>query len=160
MLRRHELERAAEEAERLGLVDESSFDALFALHPRRKGARVLRAIVESDRAATVTRSDFEARFLGFLDGADLPAPRVNARIRVGGRSLEVDFVWSKARVAVELDGHAYHSTRAAFERDRERDRALQAAGWRVVRVTWRQLSDEPAAVARDLKRLLAAHALT
>ena len=44
----------------------------------------------------------------------------------------------------------------AFERDRPRDRLLQAAGWRVIRVTWRQLSADPAAVAADLRTLLAA----
>ena len=42
----------------------------------------------------------------------------------------------------ELDGRAVHGTARAFERDRARDRALSAAGWRVVRITWRQLSEE------------------
>jgi very-short-patch-repair endonuclease len=45
---------------------------------------------------------------------------------------------------------------AAFERDRCRDRALQAASWRVVRITWRQLHDDSAAVVADLRGLLGA----
>jgi very-short-patch-repair endonuclease len=57
-------------------------------------------------------------------------------------------------VIVELDGHATHGTRVVFERDRGRDRKLQAEGWRVVRVTWRQLDNE-AELAADLRRLLA-----
>ena len=56
---------------------------------------------------------------------------------------------------VELDGYATHGRRRAFEDDRRRDRALAAAGYTVVRITWRQLRDEPEAVARDLRRLLA-----
>jgi very-short-patch-repair endonuclease len=48
------------------------------------------------------------------------------------------------------------ATRTAFESDRERDRRLQAAGWTVVRVTWRQLHGEPEAVLADLRRLLGA----
>lgn len=56
---------------------------------------------------------------------------------------------------MELDGRAFHDTASAFERDRARDRTLQAAGWRVVRITWRSLRHEPAAVAADLRRLLA-----
>jgi very-short-patch-repair endonuclease len=52
-------------------------------------------------------------------------------------------------------GHETHGTRAAFERDRERDRILQAHGWRVVRITWRQFHDDPGAIAADLLRLLA-----
>jgi hypothetical protein len=41
----------------------------------------------------------------------------------------------------------------AFEEDRERDRRLQAAGWRTIRITWRQLEAPEAAIA-DLRRLL------
>jgi very-short-patch-repair endonuclease len=58
------------------------------------------------------------------------------------------------RVVIELDGHASHGTRLAFERDRERDRILTAAGWRVVRVTWRQLHDDAERLAADLRRLV------
>ena len=55
--------------------------------------------------------------------------------------FEVDCVWREQRLAVELDGRSYHDTLQAYERDRERDRLLQAAGWRPVRVTWRQLDE-------------------
>jgi very-short-patch-repair endonuclease len=39
-------------------------------------------------------------------------------------------------------------------RDRRRDLAVQAAGWRTVRVTWRQLTEEPLAVVARLAALL------
>ncbi|MCW3065594.1 MAG: hypothetical protein JWN32_2766 [Solirubrobacterales bacterium] len=42
-----------------------------------------------------------------------------------------------------MDGYAFHSNRAAFERDHSRDADLHVAGFRVVRVTWRQLIGEP-----------------
>jgi very-short-patch-repair endonuclease len=129
-------------------------------HPRRPGVPRLRAVLASGRVGIVTRSELESRFLALVTAAGLPAPRVNARIPAGGRRFEVDCVWPEPRVAVELDGHAYHSTRAAFERDRARDRLLQAAGWRVIRITWRQLHDEPEAVMADLKRLLSPRACT
>jgi very-short-patch-repair endonuclease len=51
---------------------------------------------------------------------------------------------------VETDGHQTHGTRQAFERDRRRDQRLTIAGWRVIRVTWRQLVREPAQVTRTL----------
>jgi len=60
------------------------------------------------------------------------------------------------RLVAELDGHASHGTSAAYERDRARDRVLNAAEWRVVRITWRQLHREPEAVAADLRALLGA----
>ena len=44
--------------------------------------------------------------------------------------------------------------RAAFERDRRKDAALQTAGYRVVRITWRRLTTEPLAVSAQLGALL------
>jgi len=79
-------------------------------------------------------------------------------IDFGDRTTEVDCLWREQRLIVELDGHEVHGTRAAFESDRERDRHLQAAGWTVVRLTWRQLEDEPEAICADLRRLLGVHA--
>jgi very-short-patch-repair endonuclease len=65
-------------------------------------------------------------------------------------------VWRRERLVVELDGRAFHDTAAAFERDRVRDRSLIAQGWRVIRVTWRQLVRSPERLARDLWLALSA----
>jgi very-short-patch-repair endonuclease len=85
----------------------------------------------------------------------LPAPLFNAGLLVEGRWIECDCVWRAQRLVVELDGRAVHGTTIAFERDRARDRALSASGWRVIRITWRQLHLEAGAVAADLSRILA-----
>ncbi|MCW2987643.1 MAG: hypothetical protein JWM24_581 [Solirubrobacterales bacterium] len=47
-----------------------------------------------------------------------------------------------------------HRTDRAFEGDRQRDRILLVEGWRSMRITWRQLRDERAAIAADLWDLL------
>jgi very-short-patch-repair endonuclease len=154
LLRPAELRRAVEQAETLRRVDALSLDAVVQRHRGRAGIARLAAIVEAGVDAPVTRSELERRFLSFLEEAGLPRPRTNRRLAAGDRDFEVDCVWPAARVVVELDGALHHSTRAAFERDRDRDRALLAAGWRVVRVTWRQLDRQAAAVAADLWRLL------
>jgi Transcriptional regulator, AbiEi antitoxin/Protein of unknown function (DUF559) len=78
-------------------------------------------------------------------------PEVNAWLTVSDRSFKLDCVWRAARLIVELDGRAVHGTAAAFEADRERDRILLAGGWRVMRVTWRQLIDDAASVVRDVR---------
>lgn len=149
------LERALAEAEVRRLADRVALPELLARYPRRAGTRALRELVAARRAdAGVTRSALEERFVALVDAAGLPRPELNAALDAGGRWVEADCAWRAERVAVELDGHAFHATRAAFERDRERDRALQAAGWRVVRVTWRQLDARAAAVLADLARLL------
>jgi very-short-patch-repair endonuclease len=51
--------------------------------------------------------------------------------------VEVDFFWPTHNLIVETDSWQTHGDRAAFERDRARDAALAAAGYRVVRFTWR-----------------------
>ena len=151
---RRQLERALDEAEVLRLADPLSVADLIARYPGRRGTGALKAILATQEiGANITRSELEDRFLAFLDDQELPRPRVNKVIEVAGTALEVDCSWVEHRLVVELDGRATHATGAAFERDRVRDRILQAAGWRVIRVTWRQLHEEAAAVAEDLRTL-------
>jgi hypothetical protein len=98
----------------------------------------------------ITRSELERRFLDLCHEAGLPRPQAN--IVVEGH--EVDVVWPHRRLVVELDGHAYHHTGAAFEGDRQRDAELLLGGYRVVRITHRRLEREPAAVLNAVRRLL------
>jgi very-short-patch-repair endonuclease len=71
---------------------------------------------------------------------------VNVLVDTPQGPLEVDFCWADRRLVVEADGYEFHSTRAAFERDRRRDLLLRRAGWTPVRVTWRQLAQAPTEV--------------
>jgi very-short-patch-repair endonuclease len=155
VLPRAQVERAMNEAEVRRLTDHLCLADLVNRHRGRKGIAMIRAILETLNAgAQVTRSELEMRFLTFLRKTGLPRPEVNASLFVAGRWIECDCVWRDRRVIVELDGRASHDTAAAFERDRARDRTLQARGWRLVRITWRQLHDAPESVAYDLKALL------
>ena len=126
-LTRAEYERAAEQAAMLGLViPDVSLDAGF------------------------TRSEAERRLRDLIRAAGLPRPRMNARVA----GYEVDALWPAHRLIVEVDGWAFHHTREAFERDRRKDAALQAASYRVVRITWRRLTTEPHSVSAQLGALL------
>ncbi|MDX6690350.1 MAG: hypothetical protein QOG15_1807 [Solirubrobacteraceae bacterium] len=145
------VERAMHEAEVLRLADSTPLQALIDRYPRRRGTRTLRAIIYERAGDIVTRSEFEDRFIAFLDDHALPRALVNHRIEGIG---ECDFAWPDQRVIVELDGYQTHGTRGRFEADRARDRALQVAGWRVIRITWRQLHDRPLELAADLRVLL------
>jgi very-short-patch-repair endonuclease len=149
VLRPHQLAQAINEVEVQGLTDVLSVDDLLVRYPRRPGGPVIRAILETGPA--MTQSELEALFLAFIRRHRLPEPVVNVLVR----GFQCDFVWRDHRVMVELDGHSFHRSRAAFERDRGRDRALHADGWRVIRVTWRQLHEDPEALAADLRKMLA-----
>jgi very-short-patch-repair endonuclease len=137
VLQRHQLQQAINEAERLRLDGPQPNR-----HPTKKGTANLRTLAPP----THTRTDLEARFTTFLNDRRLPTPQTNVLIE----GLEVDFAWPEKGVVVELDSWEYHGTRAAFERDRRRDRILLAAAWSPLRVTWRDL-DEPGALERELR---------
>jgi very-short-patch-repair endonuclease len=152
---RHQLEKAFNEVEVRRLTDKLSIADLMERYPGRRGSATLRAIISDEKKARgVTKKELEARFAVVLAGTDLPQPRRNADLAVGGRFYEVDCLWSAQGLIVELDGRATHGTARAFEGDREKDRLLQADGWRVVRITWRQLRDDAPAVIADLRRML------
>jgi very-short-patch-repair endonuclease len=98
-----------------------------------------------------TRSDLERDFLRLCRRHGLPAPEVNVRV---SRYL-VDFLWRDQMLIVETDGYRYHRGRSAFESDRARDLALRALGYEVVRLSGRQLSDEPKRIAEVLRQRMA-----
>jgi predicted transcriptional regulator of viral defense system len=154
VLSAQQLEQALNEAEVRQLTSRLSVPDLLRRHPGRRGAAALRAVLD-EGVGGITRLELERRFSSLIDTHCLPRPRRNAHVAVRGRFYEVDCLWQSQRVVVELDGRAVHGTRRAFETDRERDRILLTEGWLPMRVTWRQLRDEPEAIARDLRGMLA-----
>lgn len=152
----HRLQRAADLARIGEQARRRRLEELVARHRGRRGIATVRAILAAaERDAAIPRSELENRLRAIVASAGLPAPEINARERTTGRRYELDASWPAPRLAVELDGWESHRSRASFEADRERDRRLTVAGWRVIRITWRQLRDEPALVAAHLRALLA-----
>ena len=154
VLDRRGLERAWHEAEVRGLRDRVSLPMLLERYPGRRGARNLRALLEAAEPVGFTRNDFEEAFVALVDAHGLRRPRMNGTLALRGRFFEIDALWEDERVAVELDSRSVHGTNRNFESDKQRDRILLAEGWRTVRVTWRQLQEEPDEVAADLRKAL------
>jgi very-short-patch-repair endonuclease len=134
-----ELARLVEEAQRLKLVTPGELAAAVERARGRTGVGRLKTILLSAAEPAFTRSEAERRLLELVREAGLPRPLTN--VNVAG--YEVDFLWPQHRLVVEVDGYEFHRSREAFERDRARDAALLVAGFRVLRVTWRQLTNEP-----------------
>jgi len=95
-----------------------------------------------------------------IDRFRLPRPRMNAHLALRGRFYEIDCLWERERVALELDGGAAHKTDKAFNDNRERDRILTAEGYRTPRVTWAHLHETPTEVADDLRLILTPYPLS
>ena len=153
---RREVERAIDRAAELRLLDMTAIDDVLARANGRRGAALLRAVLDEHRAgSTLTRNDLEEAFLRIARDAGAPPDAVNEWIAFPeGSGAEADFLWRTQRLIVEVDGRDPHTTRRAFESDRRRDQRLMLLGWRVVRFTWRQVVFAPAEVAATLRGLL------
>lgn len=151
------LRRLVEQAAIMRKLDPEEIDLILS-RGRRRGAPRLRSILIPWRNTAerhpVVRSRLEARLLPRLIEEGLPAPRSNVRMRIDGYSLEVDLLWDEQRLVIETDGEETHGTPTAFQLDRQRDQLLTAAGFRTARVTWRQVTHEPAAVVNRIARML------
>jgi very-short-patch-repair endonuclease len=146
-----ELERAVSEARARRLIKDGEIEQALARAGNHRGVAAMRAFLEGERETGFTRKEAERRMRRITREAGLPQPLCNARV---GR-YEVDFLWPAQRLVVEVDGYAFHGHRRAFERDRHKDQVLVAAGYRVMRVTWRQIRDEPLRVAAAIASALA-----
>jgi very-short-patch-repair endonuclease len=130
------LEWALDQALVKRLTNKAQINAVLSAYPHRSGTPNLQVLLEDpDRPTTLTRSHPEEQLLARLRKAGLPAPEVNARVG----NYTADFLWRAAKVILEIDGYHYHHTRAAFERDHQRDSEHLRDDYLVIRVTPRQL---------------------
>jgi very-short-patch-repair endonuclease len=150
---RDHLAKAVKEAEHRRVFDLRAVERALARTGGRTGPghRALRETIAEHAALglSASLSPLEDAFLRLLRRAGLPSPAKNAFVE----GLQVDACWTHHRLVVELDGWAHHHDRHAFQRDRERDAALTAAGWRVVRFTHAQVLRAPDRVVEVLRRL-------
>ena len=146
------LERALGEAELHPFHDEAELERLVAASTGRRGvARLRRLLAGHEAGAGMPRNIMERRFRKLCGDAGLPRPECNRRLL----GHEIDFLWRDLGVAVETDGRSIHQRRAAFGRDRRRDRDLQLAGYVALRFTFAEVMREPALVVAALRRAVA-----
>jgi very-short-patch-repair endonuclease len=113
-------------------------------------AEFLRLPIGHRQGVDRARTDLEAMFMALCRRHRLPQPEVNVKVD----RFEVDFLWRRDRLIVEVDGWESHRTRSAFEEDRKRDARLKELGYEVLRFTWRQMEEEARRVAATIRKLL------
>ncbi|SHF63593.1 Very-short-patch-repair endonuclease [Jatrophihabitans endophyticus] len=122
--------------------------------PGRWGNRQLRRIgAVLERGA---EAESERRLQRLLRRAALPGWVAQHPVVTPAGRFRVDVAFPHLRLAVEVDGYAYHSGDDRFQRDRTKQNALLAAGWRVLRFTWADIVDRPDYVIAQISSLLAA----
>ena len=136
-----------------GLVTARSVAHALERHrrPGRAGVTAL-ANALADLPLSVPDSVLESAMARVFAEAGLGGWRFHAVVE----GFEVDFCFAAEKLIVEVDGWTWHGAdRARWEDDRARDMILTAAGWLVVRVTWRMVTRQPGLVDARLRATLA-----
>jgi len=152
-----QLERAFDQADAMQALDLNEINDQLARNPTRPAAKAVRHLLKTHYiGSTPTENDFEDAFLALTRSLKLPDPTPQFYIdpQDGEPPIRADFAWPALKIVVETDGRRTHGTRQAFESDRRRDQRLTAAGWTVIRTTWRQLTQRPHELRPILLKLL------
>ncbi len=154
-LTRREVERAMDDAIARSMSVAKLEQVLARLGGRGRGGTVLfrELLDERGEGFVATESELEDLLFAVLMRFGLPLP--SKQVTLGGELPvgRVDFVYRDKRIVIEADSRKHHSALLDADRDRWRDLDLAADGFVVVRVTWRQLVDEPVRFVRALERL-------
>lgn len=144
-----DLEDAFEQARRMGLTSAAALTRLaeeLCGRGRPGSARVKRLVAAQAPGDRALESRLEVKLARLLRKSGLAPP---VRQHPVGR-FRLDFAWPALRVACECDGFEHHGSRLAWKRDRSRLAAIEAAGWRIVHVTWGDVTQQ---TDRTLDRL-------
>jgi hypothetical protein len=152
-LRPWQVEQAVDDCLRRGLVN---LDELVVAHDTvshrgRRKSTVMREILVWRTEGGLRPGDSapEVRVGKLLMAAGLPKPTQQFELRAGGRRVRIDLAYPVERIAIEYDGWDFHSTRAAFDRDRARANELELLGWTVLRFTSRTTDELVVASVRQ-----------
>lgn len=153
------LERAIDDALRRKLVTHNDLQqATFAMAGRPGVTRWRAAVADVLPDTEKHQSRRETLLARTLRRAKLPLPDAQAEVRLRGRIFHIDFAYVDRRIAIEYDGYLSHTGRDAFESDAARFNALQAAGWRIVRITSAEMRRSGAGAVAEISDALEARA--
>jgi very-short-patch-repair endonuclease len=145
----YDLRKSLSRADFHGLLDPDSLNAQMGKGV--DGSGVLRQAIEKHMPELArTLSPLEDKLLLLCEQRRLPLPEPNVRIE----GHLVDALWREARLIVEVDGRANHSSPSQRRSDSERDEELRAGGYEVLRYRWHDITHEPSRVAREIRATL------
>lgn len=111
--------------------------------------RLLRGVTDG------ARSEAERSLLALLRESGIDGWSANRPIRDGEGLIGIgDIVFDAIRLVVEVDGAAHHTGPYEFQRDRHRQNRLVAAGWTVLRFTWRDIVERPEYVVATIRAMI------
>jgi len=124
--------------------------------------RLLAPLPGNVRIRTVLRTltdgaeaESERRLHQLLRAHSITGWTANYPVLVGGALVaRLDIAFVARRIAIEVDGFAYHRDRDRFQRDRTRQNALVNLGWTVLRFTWQDITARPGLLIATVRSTL------
>jgi very-short-patch-repair endonuclease len=126
---------------------------LWRAHLRNKGrygSPAARRLLQA--AGDGARSEAERLLVNLLRGGGITGWRTNYPVGI----YKVDVAFPQAKVAIEVDGWAFHSDGQVFQEDRKRQNAIALRGWQVLRFTWLDLVEYPGRVLSVIRTAISA----
>ena len=126
--------------------------ALYRAHCRNLGRRGAVAaggmlVAAADQAASAA----ERKLIALLREGGIGGWRLHYKVA----EFELDLAFPQQRVAIEVDGWAWHSDVSRFRNDRRRQNGLVVAGWTVLRFTWHDLTQRREQVLAEIQAMIA-----
>ncbi len=148
------LRRVARQAQAERRVSIRQLEEVIARSNGHPGVPALQAIADDGPAPT--RSPLEDGLLDLLDQGGIERPEVNAALRLDGRRIVPDYLWREQQIAIEADSRQWHEHSLTLDNDADKQAILEAHGWRVLRVSSRQVKHQPAQTLARIRAALAA----
>jgi len=130
------VEKAVNDADRLGLIDPEALRVELGNLPPRPGMACLRRLLGCD---ALTDTGLERKFLDIVRDAGLSLPKTQVWLN----GYRVDFYWPRLGLIVEADGWVHHRTPGEQATDRRRDQVHAKAGLTTLRFAESQVRYEP-----------------
>lgn len=156
--REERLTRVVDNALVGGIVEFDELADLYLALTRqgKKGMALMGEILAERADERIPQTVIETKVFGVLCSAGLPPPVKQFHAPwlepIDGR---VDFAYIDERIVIEADSRRWHGLFKAFEADRRRDIAAQLAGWIVLRITWKMITEDPEFVVDTVRQALA-----
>lgn len=125
----------------------------LALTGRRRGNPDRRMLLLDSRNEPWSAAERECHRL--FRAAGIIGWKANQPVIVERQEFFVDILFRGLRLVVEIDGRKFHTEAEVFESDRKRQNLLVLHGWRVLRITWTMITQEPDRVLAMVREALA-----
>ena len=99
---------------------------------------------QAPRLATPARADRDPQQILFATLKRVYGERVQSEYKgiVPGRRFRIDCAFPAERLAIEVDGFAFHRSLDAFKKDRARNNLIVVHGWRLLHYTANRIFNE------------------